>query len=90
MMFLDSPDKILSLGRSEVDSPDKILSLGRFDIISPVKPSYPGPKLHDFPDNVSSPDKQSVDLLSSLSSDRFFTLHILSPHKASFGIELTN
>ena len=59
MMFLDSPDKILSLGRSEVNSLDSILSLGRFQIVSPDKSSCPGPEEHDSPDNVSSPDEQS-------------------------------
>ena len=42
-----------------LDSPDKILSLGRFDIVSPDKSSCPGPKAHDSPDSVSSPDELS-------------------------------
>ena len=58
-MFLNSPVKILPLGRFESGSSDIILLLGCPDTVSPDKSSCPGSKVHDSPDNLSSPDEQS-------------------------------
>ena len=58
VMFLDSPDKTLSLGRFEYDSSDNILSLGCLINLSPEKSSCTGSKVPDSPDIVSSPEEQ--------------------------------
>ena len=58
VMFLDSPDEIMSLGRFESDSPDKNLSLGCPKKVSPGKSSRTGSKVLDYPDIVSSLDEQ--------------------------------
>ena len=69
VMFLDSPDKILSHGRFKSDSPGNILSLGCPNIVSPEKSSCTGSKVPDSPDIVSSPDEQSeLGSYSSLAS----------------------
>ena len=69
VMFLDSPDKTLSLGRFESDSPDNVLSFGCPNIVSTDKSSCTGSKVPDSPDLVSSPDEQSkLGSYSSLAS----------------------
>ena len=71
VMFLDSPDKILSLGRFKSDSADNVLSLGCPNIVSPDKLSCTGSKVPDYPHIVSSPDKQTeLGSYSSLASVR--------------------
>ena len=67
-MFLDSPDKTLSLGCFESDSSDNILSRGCLTSFSPDKSSCTGPKVPDSPDSVSSPEEQS-----ELGSYSYFT-----------------
>ena len=66
VMFLDSPDKTLSLGRFESGSPDNILSFGCPNNVSLDKSSCTSSKVPDSPDIVSSPDEQPK--LSSYSS----------------------
>ena len=60
VMFLDSPDKILSPGRFESDSPDDILYLGCPSIVSLDKSSCMGSNVPDSLDIISSPDEQSA------------------------------
>ena len=69
VMFLDSSDKTLSLGRSEPGSPDNILYFGCPNIVSTDKSSFTGSKVPVSPDIVSSPDERSkLGSYSSLAS----------------------
>ena len=85
-MFLDSPDKTLSLGHFESDSPDNILSPGCLINLSPEKSSCTGPKVPDSPDIVSSPEEQSE--LGSYSS--FASVKCTFLVKLDFDLTLTS
>ena len=85
VMFLDSPDKTLSLGRFESDSPDNILSLGCLINFSTDKSSCTGPKVPDSPDIVLSSEEQSD--LGSYSS--FASVKCTFLEKLHFDLTLT-
>ena len=60
-MFLDSPDKTLSIGRLEPDSPDKTLSIGRLEPDSPDKILSLGSLVNLSPDKLSCTGSKAFD-----------------------------